>query len=117
MMSQQKHIAHLVFWKLNAASAVEKNAQADQILAAFRALNGQVEGLMKLEVGQNCVAHPDAWDVSVYMVFSSLQSLAAYHTHPMHLSIKQLVAPMRLERGQIDFELLTSGPSFEQELP
>ena len=105
MMDAASPIVHLVFWKLNGATTDDKASQAGQIIEAFRALPSKVDGLMKVQVGQNCVDHSDAWDVSVYMVFSSAALLASYQTHPMHLAIKQLVGPMRLERGQVDFEL------------
>ena len=105
MMDAASPIVHLVFWKLNGATMDDKATQAGQIIEAFRALPPKVDGLMSVQVGQNCIDHPDARDVSVYMVFSSAASLSSYQTHPMHLAIKQLVGPMRLERGQVDFEL------------
>ena len=105
MMGAASPIVHLVFWKLNGTTNGDKTSQADQIIAAFRALPPKVDGLMSVQVRQNCIDHPDAWDVSVYMLFSSAASLASYQAHPMHLAIKQLVGPMRLERGQVDFEL------------
>ncbi len=105
MMAAASPIVHLVFWKLNGETAEMKQSQASKIIEAFLTLKTKIDGLMKLEIGRNCVDHPDAWDVSVYMVFSSLTLLEAYQTHPMHLDIKKLVGPMRLDRGQVDFEL------------
>jgi Stress responsive A/B Barrel Domain len=104
-MISNKAVVHLVFWKLNGATVEEKKSQADKIIEAFHAMKNKIDGLMKLEVGQNCVVHPDAWDVSAYMVFASAMFLESYQTHPLHLDIKKLVGPMRLDRGQVDFEL------------
>ena len=101
----RKPIAHIVTWRLNGHDEAEKTAQAIQIKQAFNALKSQVPGLNQLEVGHNLVDNPDAWDVSAYMVFDSLQSLLEYQSHPAHLEIKKLVGPMRLERCQVDFEL------------
>lgn len=105
MMAGAKPIVHLVFWKLSGSTIDAKKLQADTIIEAFLALKNEIEGLLKLEIGQNCVDHPDAWDISVYMVFASPAFLDLYQTHPMHLDIKKLVGPMRLDRGQVDFEL------------
>lgn len=104
-MISNKPIVHLVFWKLNGTTDEEKKSQANKIIEAFHALKNKIDGLMKLEVGQNCVDHPDAWDVSVYMVFASAVFLASYQKHPLHLGIKKLVGPLKLHRGQVDFEL------------
>jgi hypothetical protein len=105
MNSTHRPIAHIVSWRLNGQDQAEKMAQAIQIKQAFNAMKSQVPGLNQLEVGHNMVDNPDAWDVSAYMVFDSLQSLVEYQSHPAHLEIKKLVGPMRLERCQVDFEL------------
>lgn len=105
MMAELNPIAHLVFWKLNGATDDEKKVQANKIIEAFQALKSKIDGLIRLDVGKNCIDHPDAWDVSVYMVFASPVFLESYQIHPLHLDIKKLVGPMRLNRGQVDFEL------------
>ena len=108
MMVETKPMVHLVFWKLNGPTAEEKKNQANQIIQAFLSLKNKMEGLLRLEVGQNCIEHSDAWDISVYMVFESAAMLELYQSHPMHLDIKRLVGPMRLDRGQVDFELMVN---------
>ena len=105
MNSQNKPVAHIVAWRLNGLDQAEKSSQAITIKKAFEELINKVPGLHTLEIGQNIVENPDAWDVSAYMVFDSLASLEAYQSHPAHLEIKKLVGPMRLERCQVDFEL------------
>lgn len=105
MMAEEKPIVHLVFWKLNGSNVDAKKMQADTIIDAFLALRNKIEGLLKLEIGQNCVDHTEAWDISVYIVFASPAFLDLYQTHPMHLEIKKMIGPMRLDRGQVDFEL------------
>lgn len=105
MMDQIKPIAHLVFWKLNGQTPEAKKIQARKIIQAFLSLKNKIDGLLRLEVGQNSIDHPDAWDISVSMVFESAAMLHLYQTHPCHLDIKQLVGPMKLARGQVDYEL------------
>ena len=115
MMAQANPIVHLVFWKLNGNTVEVTKTQANKIIEAFQAMKNEIEGLLKLEVGQNCIDHPDAWDVSVYMVFKAVAFLESYQTHPMHLDIKRLVGPMRLDRGQLDFEIdLDETPSLKE---
>ena len=111
-MAQEKPIVHLVFWKLNGNTDELKQSQSKDIIQAFRSMKNEIHGLLQLEVGQNCIEHPDAWDVSVFMVFQSRACLLSYQTHPIHLNIKRWVGPMRLDRGQVDFEIdLDESPS------
>lgn len=108
MTVKSSPVAHIVFWKLNGHSAEAKKMQANQIIEAFLSLKNQIDGLLLLTAGQNFIDHPDAWDVSVYMEFESFAFLSQYQRHPLHLDIKQLIGPMRLERAQVDFEIGTN---------
>lgn len=105
MTAKPKPIAHIVAWRLNGQDQAEKISQAIMIKRAFEGLKHKVPGLRTLEVGHNIVDNHDAWDVSAYMVFDSIDFLFEYQSHPAHLDIKKLVGPMRLERCQVDFEL------------
>lgn len=96
-------IVHVVSWRLNGSSAPARAKQARRIVAAFEAMRGRIDGLLRLEAGAGVIEAPDAWDVAVVMVFESRAALDAYQSHPDHLAIKALVGPMRRERGQIDF--------------
>ncbi len=104
-------IAHIVTWRLNGQTAADRERQAEQLVRAFEVRRHEVPGLVRMEVGLNIVAAPDAWDVALYMEFASRADLDAYQQHPAHLEIKQLVGPMRAARGQADFELLARLPS------
>jgi hypothetical protein len=97
-------IVHIVSWRLNGTSAVERARQAERIVDAFRAGRADIPGLLRLEVGRNLIDAPDAWDVALCMVFASRADLDAYQRHPAHLAIKALVGPMRSARAQVDFE-------------
>lgn len=105
-MSQNvSNIAHIVTWRLNGASAKEREQQARLMVQAFEAARAEVPGLLSMQIGANVIDAPDAWDVALYMTFASRAHLAAYQAHPSHLAIKQLVGPMRTARCQVDFEL------------
>ena len=97
-------IVHVVSWRLNGKSAMERRQQADTIVAAVELTRGQVPGLASLDVGRNVIDASDAWDVGAVMVFQSRAALDAYQTHPAHLALKAVVAPLRSARSQLDFE-------------
>jgi hypothetical protein len=94
---------HLVIWQLNGANELEKSAQAQEVLAAFQGLLGQVPGLISMSVGANQLKSEGAWDLGLYMKFESLQALKSYNQMPEHLAIKGLMGPMRQARAMVDF--------------
>jgi len=98
-------IVHLVMWKLNGATAADRQAQAQVMVQAFDAVRGQVPGLLRMDVGANLVGAEDAWDLALSMVFASRSALDAYNVHPAHQAIKALMRPMRQTRAQVDFEI------------
>lgn len=105
MLPTSTAIVHIVMWRLNGADPAAKQQQAEVITQAFESSRSQVQGLLRMELGPNVIAAPDAWDLALCMVFATRADLDAYQTHPAHLRIKALVGPLRSERGQIDFEI------------
>lgn len=105
MSQETKAIVHIVTWRLNGKSDVKKMQQGQTIVDAFEAMRGQIQGLVRMNVGVNSIPASDAWDVVLSMIFSSRASLQAYLEHPDHLAIKKIVGPIRSERGQADFEI------------
>jgi len=98
-------IVHIVMWRLNGASADTKNRQAADIVEAFEQTRASIPGLLRMEVGRNIHNGADDWDIALYMAFESRHHLECYQSNPAHLAIKKLVGPMRLSRGQVDFQL------------
>lgn len=97
-------IVHIVGWRLNGATPLDRRAQARAIVVAVEATRGRIPGLVALDVGRNLIDAADAWDVGAVMVFRSRADLDAYQTHPEHLALKAVVAPLRSARCQLDFE-------------
>lgn len=97
-------IRHIVLWRLNGDTPEQKRHSALAIKAALEALNGQIPGLIHLEVGLDISTDPDAADVALYSEFVSREALHAYHDHPEHLKVVPLVKSARKERRMIDFE-------------
>jgi hypothetical protein len=101
-------IVHILAWKLNGDTPVERQRQADTIVAAVAATRGRIPGLVSLDVGPNLIDAADAWDVGAVMVFASRADLDAYQTHPEHLALKAVVAPLRSARAQCDLKRSTA---------
>lgn len=97
---------HIVMWKLKeSAGGNSKAANARLIKTQLEALNGKIPGLIKLEVGLDCSATPDSYDVVLYSEFNSKADLEAYQAHPEHQAIMPLVAEARLARQVVDYEV------------
>jgi hypothetical protein len=99
-------IKHIVFWRLN-DSAYENNKQTNaQILKdKLLAMEGKVNGLLKIEVGFDFNNEKDACDVVLYSEFENRESLHQYQIHPDHEEIKKWISEVRYERRVVDYEI------------
>lgn len=91
-------VKHIVFWKLKEENKAE-NALA--IKAALEALVGQIEGLLKLEVGVN--QNPAGWDLCLYGEYESADALAYYQGHEKHKAVQKIVHAAMQERAVVDY--------------
>ena len=99
-------IRHIVFWKLK--DDVTGSARADvlqQIKDGFEAMQGQVPGLLKIEIGIPFSDGPESADFALYSEFDSRQSLQGYNTHPLHQQMVSIVRAVRIERRVADWEV------------
>lgn len=56
----------------------------------LEALNGRIDGLLKLEVGINTVDGGGS-DLGLYSEFESLSALESYRVHPLHKEVQAFV--------------------------
>lgn len=103
MNHSSKQVAHVVMWKINGEDDATRQAQKQVLLEAFHGVKDCTPGLIRMEIGSNFIEAPDAWDVALYMVFSSREALEDYLAHPAHLDVKKKVEPIRSARCQVDF--------------
>lgn len=97
-------IKHIVMWKLeDVAQGNTKNENALQIKEMLEALVGQIEGILKLEVGID--PNPKNYDVVLYSEFVSPQALAAYDVHPAHVKCKEFIKKVIIERIACDYKV------------
>ena len=96
-------IKHIVMWKLEDVSQGNtKDENAQQIKIMLEALTGQIDGLLKLEVGID--DSPKNYDVVLYSEFVSRDALAAYDIHPEHIKCKEFIKQVIVERVACDYE-------------
>jgi hypothetical protein len=95
-----------VFWRLNEnayGNDKQKNAQIlkDKLLA----MQGKVDGLVKVEVGFDFSNEKDSCDVVLYSEFESKEALHKYQIHTDHEAIKKWLSEVRYERRVVDYEI------------
>jgi hypothetical protein len=98
-------IRHIVFWKLR--DDVTGQARTDvlrTIKDGFEAMQGQIPGLLKIEIGIPFSDGAESADVALYSEFESRAALAGYDTHPLHQTMATIVRQLRRERRVADFE-------------
>lgn len=99
-------IKHVVMWRLKEeALGREKNENALLVKAGLEALKGQIEEILELEVGINCVMGDQAYDLVLVSAFENLEALDRYQVHPLHEAIGELIGQVRSERTVVDYEV------------
>jgi len=98
-------IHHVVMWRLqDEAKRTQLAAVTQQIQALAAAMRTTVPGLLRLDLGDNRAAVPDAADLLLYSEFESWHALQGYEAHPLHVQLQGLIAPLRSERRVVDYE-------------
>jgi Stress responsive A/B Barrel Domain len=98
-------IHHVVMWRLrDEAKRTRLAALTEQIQALAAAMRTTVPGLLRLDLGANRAAVPDAADLLLYSEFESWHALQGYEAHPLHVQLRGLIAPLRSERRVVDYE-------------
>ena len=99
-------VKHIVFWKLkDHANGMSKSENAQAIKQKLEALNGLIEGWLKIEVGFDFLHSEESADVVLYSEFENKEALAFYANHPLHKAVMPFIADARSERRVIDVEI------------
>lgn len=97
-------VKHIVCWQLkDEAQGNNKAANAQLIKEKLEALAGQIEGLIKIEVGINFIA--GNYDVVLYSELSSKEALDSYQSHPLHQAVLPFVREVVSGRVAVDYEI------------
>ncbi len=92
-------IKHIVMWKLKEENKMQN---ALEIKKGLEALVGQIEGLLKLEVGINF--NEKGLDLCLYGEYRDKDALAFYQQHEKHKAMQKVVHAAMAERYVVDFE-------------
>ena len=99
-------IKHLLFLRLKeSAHGNDKTTNARLVKEKLESLNGQIPGLLKLEVGIDFSATEDSSDIALYSELTDREALDLYQAHPVHMAIKPFVAETKFERRVVDYEV------------
>ncbi|CAO1649392.1 Dabb family protein [Salinibacterium sp. NSLL150] len=98
-------IRHVVMWKLIAEDPADQKIAADAMAAALEPLVGKIDGLEALTVRPDVATVAGNWDVILVSDHTSVEALAAYGTHPLHVEAGAVVKANTRERACVDFEL------------
>ena len=97
---------HIVFWRLNeSAYGNNKQTNAQTLKEKLLAMQGKVNGLLKVDVGFDFGNEKDSCDIALYSVFENKEALHQYQIHPDHEAIKKWLSEVRYERRVVDYEI------------
>lgn len=97
-------IKHIVMWKLkDSAHGNTKEQNAKLIKEKLEALNGRIEGMIRLEVGIDFSRTESSGDVVLYSEFMTEKDLENYQNHPEHKAVMPFIMEARTERRVADY--------------
>lgn len=98
-------VKHIVFWKLHdEAEGRSRSENALLIKQKLESLQGQIEGLLHIEVGVDFLGSEESCHIALYSEFVNKEALQFYQQHPLHKEIMPLIAAARNERRVVDYE-------------
>jgi Stress responsive A/B Barrel Domain. len=99
-------VKHIVFWKLKEeALGNDKAINAQMAKEKLEALNGQIKGLLKLEVGVDLSKTDMSYDLALYSEFANMEDLHFYDQHPLHVVVKGFIKEINCSRKVVDYEI------------
>ncbi len=98
-------IKHIVMWKLKEEDhGNDKATNAQLIKEKLEALDGEIEGLHKIEVGVDFLGGTN-FDVVLYSELSSEEALDTYQNHPLHQALLPFVKEAVIDRKAVDYKI------------
>jgi Stress responsive A/B Barrel Domain len=101
-------IRHVVIWRLKQEAKRDgKIANLEPIRQVLERLRANIVGLRRLDLQPNQQPgdDADAADLLLYAEFDTWQRLHEYEAHPLHADLRKLIAPLRIERRVINYEM------------
>ena len=99
-------VKHIVMWKIKEVNNQSKEETAQRIKATLEDLNGQIEGLINLEVGIDFLQSDMSYDVVLYSELADKAALDFYQNHPLHMKVAtEVIKPVVISRVVVDYEV------------
>ena len=96
-------VKHIVFWNIKEDLDIE--GVFEEIKLRVEAMNGEIPGLIKAELGRDFNGSEVAYDIALYSELENKQALQTYQEHPMHLHVKEFIGAVTMARAIIDYEI------------
>lgn len=98
-------IRHIVMWKFRRDLEEAPQQIAQQMKSRLEALNGQIDGLLRAEVGINLKETASSYDAVLTADFPTWEAMEAYKVNPLHVVISDYCKSCRESRIDVDYEL------------
>lgn len=96
-------VKHIVFWKIK--EDLDAEGVFEEMKVRVEAMNGEIPGLIKVELGKDFNRSEVAFDVALYSEIEDQDALNVYQDHPMHLHVKEFIGAVTSARGVVDYEI------------
>ncbi len=93
-------ITHIVLFKLKDRSP-ENIEKARNVLSGMK---GKIPQLRHLEAGVDVLHTERSYDIALVTKFDSLEGLAAYQSHPVHVEVAKFMISIRESSITVDYE-------------
>ena len=92
-------------WKFRRDLEEAPQQIAQQMKSRLEALNGQIDGLLRAEVGINLKETASSYDAVLTADFPTWEAMEAYKVNPLHVVISDYCKSCRESRIDVDYEL------------
>lgn len=96
-------VKHLVFWKIK--DDLDFDGVYEEMKIRVEALNGEIPGLIKVELGKDFNGSDVAFDLGLYSELESRAALEVYRDHPKHQFVKEFISAVTKDRAVVDYEV------------
>ena len=96
-------VKHIVFWNIKEDLDIE--GVYEEMKVRVEAMNGEIPGLLKVELGRDFNKGEAAYEVALYSELVDRQALQTYQDHPMHLHVKEFIGAVTIARAVVDYEI------------
>ena len=96
-------VKHIVSWNLK--DKQNRIEDCTKIKNALEALDGNIPGLIKIEVGIDFIQAEGSADVVLYSEFENRYALDSYQIHPDHKAVVPLIKELCCDRRAVDYEV------------